>query len=67
MRLHRAAAEAITRRAEATPFVLPGPLDVENALFGPCMTDLAALVPGVGSGAPGAPGVAASGPARLQW
>ncbi|MCL6286692.1 M55 family metallopeptidase [Streptomyces fimicarius] len=47
-RLRRAAADAITRRAEIPPLTLaPAPLDVEVDLAGAHTVDLATLVPGV--------------------
>ncbi|MFC7303940.1 M55 family metallopeptidase [Streptomyces monticola] len=46
-RLRRAAAEAITRRAQVAPLTLAGPLDVEVDLHSPVTADLATLVPGV--------------------
>ncbi|NEC23315.1 M55 family metallopeptidase [Streptomyces parvus] len=47
-RLRRAAADAITRRAEIRPLTLaPAPLDVEVDLAGAHTVDLATLVPGV--------------------
>ncbi|MFG2911939.1 M55 family metallopeptidase [Kitasatospora sp. NPDC048298] len=46
-RLRRAAAEAVTRRADVPPLALVGPLDVEVDLSAPFMVDLATLVPGV--------------------
>ncbi|MFE1963164.1 M55 family metallopeptidase [Streptomyces sp. NPDC059479] len=46
-RLRRAAAEAITRRAQVPPLTIAGPLDVEVDLSVPYMVDLATLVPGV--------------------
>ncbi|MFJ9855120.1 M55 family metallopeptidase [Streptomyces sp. NPDC101150] len=46
-RLRRAAAEAITRRAQVAPLALAGPLEVEVDLSAPFMVDLAVLVPGV--------------------
>ncbi|MFI7893756.1 M55 family metallopeptidase [Streptomyces sp. Cmuel-A718b] len=47
-RLRRAAADAITRRAEIRPLTLaPTPLDVEVDLAGAHTVDLATLVPGV--------------------
>ncbi|MEU3056671.1 M55 family metallopeptidase [Streptomyces griseus] len=47
-RLRRAAADAITRRAEIPPLTLaPAPLDVEADLAGAHTVDLATLVPGV--------------------
>ncbi|MFC9482029.1 M55 family metallopeptidase [Streptomyces griseus] len=47
-RLRRAAADAITRRAEILPLTLaPAPLDVEVDLAGAHTVDLATLVPGV--------------------
>lgn len=46
-RLRRAATEAITRRAQVSPLVLAGPLEVEVDLSAPFMVDLATLVPGV--------------------
>ncbi|MEU1299532.1 M55 family metallopeptidase [Streptomyces shenzhenensis] len=46
-RLRRAAAEAVTRRAQVSPLVLAGPLEVEVDLSAPFMVDLATLVPGV--------------------
>ncbi|MFD5097466.1 M55 family metallopeptidase [Streptomyces albidochromogenes] len=49
-RLRRAAAEAITRRAQVLPLRLAGPLEVEVDLAAPFMVDLAALVPGVARG-----------------
>ncbi|MEV5440974.1 M55 family metallopeptidase [Streptomyces sp. NPDC052644] len=49
-RLRRAAAEAITRRAQVSPLALAGPLDVEVDLSAPFMVDLATLVPGVSRG-----------------
>ncbi|MEU6605709.1 M55 family metallopeptidase [Streptomyces shenzhenensis] len=44
-RLRRAAAEAVTRRAQVSPLVLAGPLEVEVDLSAPFMVDLATLVP----------------------
>lgn len=52
-RLRRAAAEAITRRAQVSPFSLAGPLDVEVDLYAPFMVDLATLAPGVSRGEDG--------------
>ncbi|GAA1522203.1 M55 family metallopeptidase [Streptomyces albidochromogenes] len=49
-RLRRAAAEAITLRAQILPLRLAGPLEVEVDLAAPFMVDLAALVPGVARG-----------------
>ncbi|MEV1046688.1 M55 family metallopeptidase [Streptomyces sp. NPDC049916] len=46
-RLRRAAADAVTRRTEIPPLVLPGPLDIEVDLASPHTVDLATLVPGV--------------------
>ena len=46
-RLRRATAEAITRRAQASPLTLTGSLEVEVDLSAPFMVDLATLVPGV--------------------
>ncbi|MFJ4703256.1 M55 family metallopeptidase [Streptomyces anulatus] len=46
-RLRRAAADAVTRRAEIPPLALTGPLDVEVDLASPHTIDLATLVPGV--------------------
>lgn len=46
-RLRRAAAEAITRRAQVSPLTIAGPLDVEVDLYSPSTVDLATLVPGV--------------------
>jgi D-amino peptidase len=46
-RLHRAAVEAITRRAQVSPLTIAGPVDVEVDLYSPVMVDLATLVPGV--------------------
>ncbi|WP_203184033.1 M55 family metallopeptidase [Streptomyces pratensis] len=52
-RLRRAAAEAITRRAQVSPLTLAGPLDVEVDLCAPFMVDLATLAPGVSRGEDG--------------
>ncbi|MFE0692576.1 M55 family metallopeptidase [Streptomyces sp. NPDC058869] len=46
-RLRRAAADAVSRRAEIPPPALTGPLDVEVDLASPHTVDLATLVPGV--------------------
>lgn len=46
-RLRRAAADAVSRRAEIPPLALTGPLDVEVDLASPHTIDLATLVPGV--------------------
>ncbi|MFJ9623721.1 M55 family metallopeptidase [Streptomyces sp. NPDC101181] len=46
-RLRRAAADAVTRRTEIPPLVLPCPLDIEVDLASPHTVDLATLVPGV--------------------
>lgn len=46
-RLRRAAADAVTRRAEIPPLALTGTLDVEVDLASPHTIDLATLVPGV--------------------
>jgi D-amino peptidase len=46
-RLRRAAADAVTQRAEVRPLTLTGPLDVEVDLASPHTIDLATLVPGV--------------------
>ncbi|MFH9293399.1 M55 family metallopeptidase [Streptomyces sp. NPDC017520] len=46
-RLRRAAADAVTRRAEIPPLALTGALDVEVDLVSPHTIDLATLVPGV--------------------
>ncbi|RPK86043.1 MULTISPECIES: M55 family metallopeptidase [Streptomyces] len=46
-RLRRAAADAVTRRAEIRPLTLTGPLGVEVDLASPHTVDLATLVPGV--------------------
>ncbi|APS21994.1 D-aminopeptidase [Streptomyces sp. Tue 6075] len=60
-RLRRAAADAVTRRAEIPPLALTGPLDVEVDLAGPHTIDLATLIPGV-SRAAGARTVAFTAP-----
>ncbi|MFJ7082179.1 M55 family metallopeptidase [Streptomyces griseus] len=61
-RLRRAAADAITRRAEIPPLTLaPAPLDVEVDLAGAHTVDLATFVPGV-SRAAGARTVAFTAP-----
>ncbi|MFI1571348.1 M55 family metallopeptidase [Streptomyces anulatus] len=46
-RLRRAAADAVTRRAEIQPLALTGTLNVEVDLASPHTIDLATLVPGV--------------------
>ncbi|MCX4504838.1 M55 family metallopeptidase [Streptomyces anulatus] len=46
-RLRRAAADAVSRRAEIPPLALTGTLDVEVDLASPHTIDLATLVPGV--------------------
>ncbi|MGW3952271.1 M55 family metallopeptidase [Streptomyces sp. NPDC004752] len=46
-RLRRAAADALTLRAQIAPLILAGPLDVEVDLSAPFTVDLATLVPGV--------------------
>jgi D-amino peptidase len=46
-RLRHAAEEAVTHRDRVSPFVLPGPIEVEMDLYRPHSADLAALVPGV--------------------
>ncbi|WP_306207193.1 M55 family metallopeptidase [Actinoplanes sp. RD1] len=45
--LRRAAAEAVTHRAEIAPFAIPGPVHVEVDVGSPLAVDLATLVPGV--------------------
>ncbi|MBQ1116804.1 M55 family metallopeptidase [Streptomyces sp. C3-3] len=60
-RLRRAAADAVSRRAEIPPLALTGPLDVEVDLASPHTIDLATLVPGV-SRAGGARTVAFTSP-----
>ncbi|MFJ9182080.1 M55 family metallopeptidase [Streptomyces anulatus] len=60
-RLRRAAADAVSRRAEIPPLVLTGTLDVEVDLASPHTIDLATLVPGV-SRAGGARTVAFTSP-----
>lgn len=46
-RLRPAAADAVRRRTEISPFVVGGPVDVEVDLYSPVTVDLATLVPGV--------------------
>ncbi|WP_406451218.1 M55 family metallopeptidase [Streptomyces sp. NBC_00876] len=46
-RLHRAAAEAVTRRAQVPPLSPEGPLALEVDLYSGSTVDLATLVPGV--------------------
>ncbi|MFI2311544.1 aminopeptidase [Streptomyces sp. CB00072] len=60
-RLRRAAADAVSRRAEIPPLALTGTLDVEVDLASPHTIDLATLVPGV-SRAGGARTVAFTSP-----
>ncbi len=60
-RLRRAAADAVSRRAEIPPPALGGPLDVEVGLASPHTIDLATLLPGV-SRTPGARTVAFTSP-----
>ncbi|MGC5532039.1 M55 family metallopeptidase [Streptomyces sp. SR-10] len=60
-RLRRAAADAVSRRADIPPLALTGPLDVEVDLASPHTIDLATLVPDV-SRAGGARTVAFTSP-----
>ncbi|MFY1593785.1 M55 family metallopeptidase [Micromonospora sp. WMMD737] len=52
-RLRRAAATAVSRRAQVPPLTLAGPVDVEVDLYSPTTVDQATLVPGFAR-APGA-------------